>query len=596
MGPLQTLRRELRTVRSLAALKKWVDVVDPDSDTLLADDVEASIDLHARNVAWRFEGHQMTYREMDALANRIANWAVGRGLKAGDAVALFMENRPEYVAVWYGLSKIGVVTGLINHNLADESLAHCINIIDAKLVITGEAQDDAIVSAEPHLCGDPAVFSLGGSTGENLTAALADASDARPTREARKGLLAKDLCLYVYTSGTTGLPKAAKLSHARTRAMMRSFVAPCGITQHDRIYITLPLYHGTGGLCAVGQALMTGATIVLRRRFSASHFWDDAADEEVTSIVYIGELCRYLVNSPPHPRERDHLIRTGFGNGLRPDIWQTFMDRFDIPKLCEFYGSTEGNVSFVNLDGTVGAVGRIPPYLEKRAFRNIAFVRFDVVEEAPVRDGNGFCIRTAPGETGEAIGRVGKGVRTRFDGYNDEKASKKKILRDVFEVGDMWFRTGDLMKKDAEGYVYFVDRIGDTFRWKGENVSTGEVAECLARAPGITTANVYGVTVPGADGRAGMAAVTTEGDVDFEGLHAWLTAHLPAYAIPLFLRVQKEAATTGTFKYRKVDLVEDGFDPGRIDDPLWYASPGKNRYEPLTARAHADIQAGRVRF
>jgi fatty-acyl-CoA synthase len=253
-------------------------------------------------------------------------------------------------------------------------------------------------------------------------------------------------------------------------------------------------------------------------------------------------------------------------------------------------------VSFVNLDGKVGAVGRIPPYLEKRAFGNVAFVRFDVVEEAPVRDRNGFCIRTKPDEVGEAIGRVGEGLRTRFDGYNDNEASKKKILRDVFEPGDMWFRTGDLMKKDAEGYVYFVDRIGDTFRWKGENVSTGEVAECLAQVPGITTANVYGVAIPGTDGRAGMAAITTEGDVDLAGLHKALRAHLPAYAIPVFIRVQKEAATTGTFKYRKVDLVKEGFDPARVDEPLWYANPARGCYEPLTPARFKAIQKGQVRF
>ncbi|MEE4278107.1 MAG: long-chain-acyl-CoA synthetase [Halieaceae bacterium] len=596
MNPLQILRRELSTVAGLRAVKKWIDVVDPESSTLVPDEIEELVDRHGASVAWIFEGQSWSYTDMEAFANRIANWAIQIGLEPGDAVALFMENRPEYVAIWYGLSKIGVVTGLINSNLAEESLAHCINIIEARLVIGGSEQDEALRSARGLIDGDPAVFTLGGSEGDDLEKALAGAADTRPDRSRREALLARDLCLYVYTSGTTGLPKAAKLAHARTRAMMRSFVAPCGITANDRIYITLPLYHGTGGICGVGQALMAGACIVLRRRFSASHFWDDVAEHDVTSIVYIGELCRYLVNSPPHPRERDHLVRTGFGNGLRPDIWQAFMDRFDVPHLVEFYGSTEGNVSLMNIDGKVGAVGRIPSYLEKNAFANIAFVRFDVVEEHPLRDEHGFCMRTKPDEVGEAIGRVGKEVRTRFDGYNDKAASEKKLLRDVFRKGDLWFRTGDLMKKDRDGYIYFVDRIGDTFRWKGENVSTGEVAECLARIPGITTANVYGVGLPGADGRAGMAAITTEGEVDFGGLYSELAKQLPAYAIPLFLRVQPQAATTGTFKYRKIELVKEGFDPALTKDPLWFLDAKKRCYARLTKTAHQRILEGKLHF
>ena len=309
-----------------------------------------------------------------------------------------------------------------------------------------------------------------------------------------------------------------------------------------------------------------------------------------------GELCRYLVNSPPHPKERAHKIRTGFGNGLRPDIWEEFLTRFNISYVCEFYGSTEGNVSFLGFDGKVGAVGRIPSYLEKSVYGHVAFVKFDVVEEKPIRGNDGFCIRTLPGEPGEAIGQVGDETRTRFEGYNDEEATKKKILRDVFEEGDMWFRTGDLMSKDEEGYVYFVDRIGDTFRWKGENVSTNEVAEFVARAPGISTANVYGVSVPGTDGRAGMAAITTKGEVDFDTLYTWLSEHLPKYAIPLFIRVQQEAETTGTFKYRKVELVKEGFDPSTVSEPLWYFDPDSNKYEPLTPDAHETILSGAVKF
>ncbi|MEM9841741.1 MAG: long-chain-acyl-CoA synthetase [Pseudomonadota bacterium] len=596
MGLYQTIKREVGTIQVLRSMKKWTGDISPDSSSLVADDFEEVVDRHPTNVAWRYDGQLTTYAEMDAVANKVANWALGLGLQSGDAVALFMENRPEYVSIWYGLAKVGIVVGLINHNLTDKALAHCVNIADAKLIISGADQDEAIRSAAGLFEGDPKVWTLGGQEGNDLVSALAGTSDARPSRDHRAHLRGKDLCLYVYTSGTTGLPKAARLTQARTQGMMRSFIAPCRTTARDRVYITLPLYHGTGGLCGVGQALMTGASIVLRKKFSASQFWDDAADQGVTSIVYIGELCRYLVNSPPHPKERAHKIRTGFGNGLRPDIWEEFLERFNIPHLCEFYGSTEGNVSFLGFDGKVGAVGRIPGYLEKSVYGHIAFVKFDVVEEEPVRGADGFCIKTDPDEPGEAIGKVGEDVRTRFEGYHDEGATKKKILHDVFEKGDMWFRTGDLMKKDADGYVYFVDRIGDTFRWKGENVSTNEVAEFVARAPGIATANVYGVSVPGTDGRAGMAAITTKADVDYDGLYEWLSEQLPKYAIPLFIRVQKEAETTGTFKYRKVELVKEGFDPEAVNEPLWFFDPESQKYEPLTVDAHETIRSGAVKF
>ena len=596
MGDYQTIQREVGTIMTLRRFKKWTDDITPDSSNLVADDFEKSVDKYPNNVAWRFEGNLTTYSEMDAVANKVANWALGLGLQAGDAVALFMENRPEYVSIWYGLSKIGVVVGLINHNLTDKALAHCVNIAEAKLIITGAEQDEAIRSADGLFEGAPKIWSLGGQEGEDLVQALASTSDARPDRSHREHLRGKDLCLYVYTSGTTGLPKAARLTQARTQGMLRSFIAPCKITSRDRIYITLPLYHGTGGLCGVGQALMTGACIILRKKFSASQFWEDATEQGATAIVYIGELCRYLVNSPPHPKEQSHSIRTGFGNGLRPDIWEEFLTRFNIPGVCEFYGSTEGNVSFIGFDGTVGAVGRIPSYLEKGPFGHVAFVKFDVVEEQPIRGNDGFCIRTLPSEPGEAIGKVGDDTRTRFEGYSDEEATQKKILRDVFEKGDMWFRTGDLMSKDELGYIYFVDRIGDTFRWKGENVSTNEVAEFVARAPGIATANVYGVSGPGTDGRAGMAAITTKGDVDFDTLYAWLNEHLPKYAIPLFFRVQQEAETTGTFKYRKVELVKEGFDPAAVNEPLWYYDPETNKYEPLTPDAHETILSGAVKF
>jgi len=597
MGMIANLRRDWETVGGIRKLLNYAKDLGPDSANLVADDLEKSVDKHRQNIAFRFEGSVQTYGEYDARASQVANWALGQGYQAGDVVALFMGNCPDYVAIWTGLAKIGVVTALINHNLEDKGLAHCINIAEAKAVVIGEEQAVAMQGALDLLDGAPAIWQMGGSSNSNkdLSAALQDMPDARPDRSHRANLRGKDLCAYVYTSGTTGLPKAARLTQTRMQGMLRTFVMPTRTTERDRVLITLPLYHGTGGLCGVGIALMTGASVILVKKFSASKFWDTAADEGATRFVYIGELCRYLLNQPRHPKERAHKITGGFGNGLRPEIWQQFLDRFGIERLTEFYGSTEGNVSFLNFDGKVGAVGRIPKLIEKK-FGHVAFVKFDVENEEPVRGDDGMCVPAKPGEAGEVLGLIGADARTSFEGYNDEEATKKKILRDVYTKGDQWFRTGDLMMKDEDGYIYFIDRIGDTFRWKGENVSTNEVGKALSQYPGIKTANVYGVQVQGTDGKAGMAAITADQDVDYDGLANFLKSSLPAYAVPLFIRVQQEAETTGTFKFRKVELVKEGFDPNEVTDPIWFLHPEQGQFVPLTPDRFDSIRSGGFRF
>jgi fatty-acyl-CoA synthase len=356
----------------------------------------------------------------------------------------------------------------------------------------------------------------------------------------------------------------------------------------------LPLYHSAGGVCAIGPALLTGGSVILKRKFSVSEFWDDVHRDRATLFQYIGELCRYLLNAPTAAHERDHAIRAITGNGLRPEIWRTFQERFAIPKIVEFYGATEGNVSMLNYDGKVGAVGRIPSYM--RSIVTTRIVKFDVESEMPVRGPDGFCIECADNETGETIGKIANEPGKSFDGYTREADTRKKVLHDVFEKGDAWFRTGDLMRRDAKGYFYFVDRIGDTFRWKGENVATSEVAEALGVVPGVREANVYGVAVPGADGRAGMAALVTAPGFDIAKLAGALSGNLPAYARPIFIRLLPELEITGTFKQRKVDLVKDGFDPKAIRDPLYWLNPLTEQYEALTAAAHAAIAGGAVKI
>jgi fatty-acyl-CoA synthase len=572
-----------------------VGKVKPDSPHTVADIIEGWAAKRPANVAIWFEDKRYTYKEYDAHANRYARWAQAQGLKKGDAVALLMENRPEFLFAWTGLIKVGVTAALINTNLRERALAHSLTISGAKHLILGSELADNYASSTNELQEKPKVWTTGGAIQgtENLDHMLAAQSDAPLPKDARAGLTAGDKCFYIYTSGTTGLPKAANMSHLRIQTMMHSFSSAMRSTERDRMYVVLPLYHSAGGVCAIGSTLTVGGSVIIRRKFSATQFWDDCVKYRATQFEYIGELCRYLLNSPPHPLERKHKLRVVMGNGLRPEIWPAFKARFKIPRIIEFYGATEGNVALVNLDGKVGSVGRLPGYV--RNLLKTRLVLFDVEHEHPVRGQDGFCIECKPGEIGEAIGKIDE-ERGRFEGYSKGADTEKKILRDVFEKGDAWFRTGDLLRRDELGYYYFVDRIGDTFRWKGENVATSEVAEALSVFPGIQEANVYGVAVPGTDGRAGMASLVTANPIDLNIFKLFLDKNLPAYARPIFLRMQGEMEVTGTFKHRKVELVKEGFNPKTIKDPLYFLNPVTAHYVPLTTELYDRIIAGEIRF
>ena len=577
--------------RIIGAIGKF----DPDAEYTLADAIEDAVDDHPERIFISFEGQEVAYADFEARANRFAHWGLSAGLKKGDTVALFMENRPDYIAFWAGMAKIAVKTALINYNLTGAGLAHCLKVVDCKAIVMNPELAPNYASAREQAPLALGAFVLGGAVdgATQIDKAVDQAAPGRPDKSLRAGVKGGDVALYIYTSGTTGLPKAAKITGVRARGLMRVFKDATEANHNDRILLTLPLYHATGGMCGVGTALNAGACIILRRKFSASHFWQEAIDNKATMLVYIGELGRYLMNQPPSPQEKQHTITKGFGNGLRADVWSNFVERTGIHRLVEFYGSTEGNVNFFNLDGKIGAVGRIPRLLRSRLPARI--IKFDVETEEPVRGPDGLCIEAAPDEIGEAVGPINGEARQRFDGYNDEAQSKKKLLRDVLAKGDLWFRTGDLMRMDADGYVYFADRIGDTFRWKGENVSTSEVEIAISSMTGVKHAIVYGVQVPGQDGRAGMAAITSE-VVDLKALYAHLAANLPAYARPVFLRFQAEVETTGTLKYRKVDLVKDGFDPKVTSEALYVVDNEARSYQRITPELLEKINSGAVRF
>ncbi|PHS77802.1 MAG: long-chain-acyl-CoA synthetase [Robiginitomaculum sp.] len=597
MGIIKKIIQEVKFVRTMKRMLSAVEDVDSASTNLLPDDIERIVDKYPSNIAFIEDEREWTYREFDDYANRVAHWALGEGGKPGDTVAIFVRNRLEYVAVWFGLSKIGMIPALINYQLRAAALAHCVKISHAKLVIVDHELVDAWDSAKDKLPDGLLPFGAFGKTKSlnSFDEAVATQNSTRPVRDIRSAIVAGDVFMKLFTSGTTGMPKAAKITHTRGQYYMRGFVVASGATSADRILMVLPMYHGTGGLCGVGLALATGGAVIVRPKFSASSFWDEAVQYKATMFMYVGELCRFLLNAPDHPKERAHQLRCIVGNGLRPEVWSKFTERFNIPKVVEFYGATEGNISMINFTNKVGAVGRTPEYMRKKS--NGDLVKFDIETNTHIRGEDGFCQRTEVGEIGELIGEIRPGeTRYKYEGYEDKKASAKKIITDVYTKGDRWFHTGDLLWRDAEGYYYFADRIGDTFRWKAENVATNEVAAAITERKGVTQANVYGVAIPGYDGKAGMASLVADQDLDMAALHKHIEDALPPYARPVFLRISSESETTGTFKYKKTDLVKDGFDPSKIKDAVYMADPSTKQYIRIDAGIFKKISQEKIRF
>jgi citronellyl-CoA synthetase len=405
-----------------------------------------------------------------------------------------------------------------------------------------------------------------------------------------------DTALYIFTSGTTGLPKASVISNRRfLLASALSYKGGLKCKASDCIYLCLPLYHGTGLFLGVGAAFSTGASMVIRRKFSGSNFLSEIREHGATCFIYIGELCRYLLNVPATADDHHNPLISMMGNGLRPDVWHQFKARFGIKRVAEFYGSSEGNVAFVNMlnkDCTVGMTS-IP----------VALVKYDVDADEIARDAQGQCIRAAAGEPGLLLGKITE--HTVFEGYTSSKDTEKKILRDAFEKGDAWFNTGDLMKTVDVGFslglahYQFVDRVGDTFRWKSENVSTNEVGEIINGHAHVDFCNVYGVEIPKADGRAGMASLVLADGVealDVKSFSAYVNEHLPAYARPVFLRIQREMDTTGTFKMVKGELRKAGYDLELVGDPIYVLKPRSDTYELLDKEYHAILRAGEAGY
>uniref|UniRef100_A0A9J8AHW7 long-chain-fatty-acid--CoA ligase n=1 Tax=Cyprinus carpio carpio TaxID=630221 RepID=A0A9J8AHW7_CYPCA len=494
-----------------------------------------------------FEGEVFSYRDADRISNRIANALRERALvHAGQTVALFHGNAPQYVCTWLALAKLGCTVALLNTNLRSRSLLHCCDCCCATALITDADLAPAVAEVLPslHMCGMSVLLLFGSCKTDgivNLSAAVRGASEEAPPLSLRSDISIRSPALYIYTSGTTG------------------------------------------------------NTVVLRRKFSASRFWDDCREHEVTVIQYIGEVMRYLCNTPKSERDRDHRVRLALGNGITAATWEEFLRRFGNVHICECYGATEGNIGFLNYSGKIGSIGRVTAI--HKMLIPFAFIKFDPETEEPVRDSAGLCVEVAPGETGLLVAKINKIAP--FSGYVKNPAqTEKKKLRNVFKKGDLYFNTGDLILADRRGFLYFQDRIGDTFRWKGENVSTTEVSEVLLMLDSIEAANVYGVRVSGHEGRIGMAALKLTDGTEFDGSATYkhVKKLLPAYARPHFIRIQDELDVTGTFKQVKGQLVQEGFDPNVIQSKLFFLDESKQTFVPLTQELYSSITNGHTRL
>ncbi|XP_075049247.1 long-chain fatty acid transport protein 3 [Mixophyes fleayi] len=550
------------------------------------------------SVLIRYREQRVSYRQLEARSNRGAQ-ALRPALAPGDTVALMLGNEPRFLEAWLGLSKLGVVVAFLNTNVRRGALIHCLGASGARGLLTSPELFDAVLEVLPELQAMGITIWVMGP-GEypdgviNLHDLMEEASESPPPAHLGVPQNPTDTAICIFTSGTTGLPKAARISHLKT-LMCCGFYQLCGATSEDVIYMSLPLYHKSGALLGFGGCMGIGASLVLKERFSASQFWSDCRKYNVTVFQYIGELCRYLTNQPQCAEERGHKIHLAAGSGLRPDVWRDFTSRFGNIKIFETYGMTEFNISFFNYTENPGAVGR-GTFMYK-SFCPFDLIRYDTQQGEPVRGVEGRCVRTDTGETGLLVSPVTP--TSPFLGYvGSRELSEKKLLRDVFQAGDCYFNTGDLMMQDDLGFVYFRDRTGDTFRWKGENVATTEVSELMSGLEFFQEVNVYGVAVPGHEGRTGMAAFTLRSDheLDLDRVFIHVMEFLPSYARPRFLRLMEHMDSTGTFKQQKQRLVQDGFSPLTIKDPLYLLDEVSRTYLPLTEDLYSRIIASEFRL
>ncbi|XP_060556323.1 long-chain fatty acid transport protein 2-like [Ruditapes philippinarum] len=590
-----------KVVPSLAGFKKACR-----KKYFIIDHFENSVKQCPDRIFLSYEDQTFTYQEANKQAYIITRTLMGLGLKKGDTVAFIQYNGPEFIWMILGCLKAGICVSLINTNLRGKALLHCLNVSGTNTIVTGS--DTELTSAvDDLLCDLPdAVVYVQGPFNKKLSSRFislhfneseADMLDIDPIMRSEQK--ESDSAVFVFTSGTTGLPKAATVSHKR---MLAPYILSgiLKLRQDDTVYVTLPLYHSNGLFVGVCSAICHGSSIAIAKKFSKSGFWNDVRRHKVTVFTFIGEMCRFLLTNEKSDQDKDHSVRLAIGNGLRQDIFAEFKERFGIPTIAEFYASTEGVAGFANVSNVIGSCGRSSPLLEKVV--PCGLFKWDVENQCIVRDERGHCIPVKLGEPGLLLMQINSDQP--FDGYKGQKQqSETKVVRNVRKDGDLYFNTGDLMTKDKDYNVYFNDRIGDTFRWKSENVSTTEVSNHLTDIDFIIDACVYGVNVPGHDGKAGMATllikpevtVITEKELSVISTHCQQS--LPVYAIPMFLRLKwGELDMTSTIKQSKVKLKEEGFNIEKVTDILYYYEKPSKTYKQINKDVFKDISTNKIPF
>ncbi|EST05602.1 AMP-dependent synthetase/ligase [Kalmanozyma brasiliensis GHG001] len=575
-------------------------------------------------VAYVYLGKSFTWGEVAKDVHRIANYLLSRGFKAGDRVAIFMGNSVAIIEWYLACMCINVMPAFINNSLTDKSLVHCVTVARAKMLVyepylegtVSEVQDELLgKTLESFLCYDDGITPADGDTEKAAIEVskplknkipfgpteLAKYSAKRIDDKYRKDVGESTTAALIYTSGTTGLPKAALCSHGRMGTASSVWPVFNNFSTNDRIYTPMPLYHSSALFLCISACLCSGSTVIIGRKFSARKYWDEVRKYDATVVQYIGEIARYLLAVPPSPLDKKHNVRMAYGNGMRPDVWEKFRERYGVRVISEFFASSEGNGALINYNtgpfgaGAVGRMGRVAGIVRP----DFKIIRVDAITEDIYRDPKtGFCVECKPNEAGEFVMRIGTSSISKFQGYADNPdATKKKILNDALKKGDAWFRSGDLMTKDADGFFYFGDRMGDTFRWRSENVSTQEVANALGQVVG--EANVYGVLVPAHDGRAGCAAIPADeaSRIDWKTLAQAARKSLPKYAVPLFIRVVPAMEQTGTVKQQKVQLRNQGIEHDKCgSDRLFWLPPGADGYQPFLPEHYKSIAAGQVKL
>jgi len=562
--------------------------------------IEKAVNENPDGLAILYQDRQLTYTEFNQWINRLAHYFLGQGIKKGDCIAIMVENRPELLAVVGACAKIGAIAAMLNTAQKGKVLSYSINLVEPKMMVVGQECLEAYqaIREDTHVATDKHYYladqdtlnvpSVTPSGWHHLAELILGQSTENPIN--CQSIYPDDACFYIYTSGTTGMPKAVVFNHGRYMKAYGSFgFASVRLKANDRMYVPLPFYHATAMAICWSSVLAGNACLVMTKKFSASRFWSDIKESKATAFGYVGELCRYLVEQAPAAHEEENSIRIIVGNGMRASIWDEFKQRFDIPKIMEFYASSEGNIGFTNVLNFDRTVGFSPyPY---------AIVEYDKENDKALIDDQGKLRKVKRGGVGLLIGEITQ--KSPFHGYTDAAKSEKCIMRDVFKEGDAWFNTGDLMRDIGFRHAQFVDRTGDTFRWKGENVSTTEVEMLIDAVDNISETVVYGVEIPNTNGRAGMASIRLDcqlEEFDFSQLLDELKKDMPNYAIPLFLRISKGVEMTGTFKHKKVPLKEDGFCLNKVEEPLYVRLPNSEQYIPLTKKLQLEIEQGQHRF